>query len=301
MQGKETIRVIYIMGMGRSGSTLLNIILGNHPEIESFGDLIDLTRFGWLNNELCSCGKNGNDCPFWSRVQHEWVKYASITIEEYLALQNTFEHIRSIPRLCKEKVRKSTKFMLYEDHTLLLFKAIRAVSNKPFIADASKTPGRAFALSLMPEIDLRLIHLVRDARGVAFSKKKPTIPPATPVLVSAVIWVLVNIFSTWVCRQLGAEKARRIRYEDFTDTPEKILNEIGPLSGVDLTDIAAAVSVGESMHIGHIIAGNRIRMDGGVLPRSADREWTGKPSINERCLIKIIAGGLMRYYGFNEK
>ena len=164
-----------------------------------------------------------------------------------------------------------------------------------------KLRGRAFALSLMPEIDLRLIHLVRDARGVAFSKKKPTIPPATPVLVSAVIWVLVNIFSTWVCRQLGSEKARRIRYEDFTDTPKKILNEIGPLSGVDLTDIAAAVSVGESMHIGHIIAGNRIRMDGGVLPRSADREWTGKPSINERCLIKIIAGGLMRYYGFNEK
>ena len=187
MQGKKPIRVIYIIGMGRSGSTLLNIILGNHSEVESFGDLIDLTRYGWLNSEFCACGKGANDCPFWSRVQHDWITQASISIAEYVALQNTFEHVRNLPRLCIEKVKQSPKYQLYAEHTLLLLNAIRAVSGKPFIADASKTPGRAFVLSLMPGIDLRVIHLVRDVRGVVFSKKKSSFPPVTPVWVSTVI------------------------------------------------------------------------------------------------------------------
>src|SRR5437773_1697066 len=51
------VRVIYIMGAGRSGSTLLDTILASHPEVVGVGELVNLHSAGWTAKEICACGQ----------------------------------------------------------------------------------------------------------------------------------------------------------------------------------------------------------------------------------------------------
>jgi hypothetical protein len=71
MRHTETpVKVLKITGLGRSGSTILDIVLGNHPQIESVGEVGNLMYNGWISREslhginpkglripICTCGK----------------------------------------------------------------------------------------------------------------------------------------------------------------------------------------------------------------------------------------------------
>src|SRR5215212_3885570 len=97
MHTEPPVKVLKIIGLGRSGSTILDIVLGNHPQIESVGEVMNLIRTGWISQEslrgldpkrlrrpLCTCGKRldvpnivdapAEGCPFWSSVRREWVQ-----------------------------------------------------------------------------------------------------------------------------------------------------------------------------------------------------------------------------------
>jgi hypothetical protein len=196
MKHTETpVKVLKITGLGRSGSTILDVVLGNHPDIESVGEVGNLMRNGWISREslrgvdpkrlrrpICSCGKRldvlyveapDEACPFWSRVRGEWVERTDPhSIEGYTKLQSGFELKRRWPRLLYERRRPSARFRSYARLTRAFFESIRAVSGKPIIVDSATVPVRTFALGLVPGMDLYAVHLVRDGRGVVTSHRK---------------------------------------------------------------------------------------------------------------------------------
>src|SRR5687768_4894350 len=186
------VKVLEITGLGRSGSTILDIVLGNHPDIESVGEVANLTLNGWISREslrwidpkglrvpICTCGKRldvlyvdtpDEACPFWSSVRREWMERTDLhSIESYPKLQDEFEPQSRWPRLLYERRRRSASFRSYAGLTRAFFELIRAVSGKPIIVDCSKISVRAFALGMTPGIDLYVVHLVRDGRGVISS------------------------------------------------------------------------------------------------------------------------------------
>ena len=145
------VKVLKITGLGRSGSTILDVVLGNHSQIESVGEASNLIRNGWISREslreipknrlrvpICTCGKRldvlyvdapDEACPFWSSVRREWVQRADRdSIESYPKLQNDFELKRRWPRLLYEKRRPSALFRSYARLTLAFFESIRAVA-----------------------------------------------------------------------------------------------------------------------------------------------------------------------------
>jgi sulfotransferase family protein len=190
------VKVLKIVGLGRSGSTILDIVLGNHPQIESVGEVGNIIRNGWISREslrgidpkrlrvpICTCGKRldvlyvesaDEACPFWSSVRSEWVERTDreSSIETYPKLQDAFELKRRWPRLLYEKRRPSALFRSYARLTRAFFESIRAVSGKPIIVDSAQVPVRTFALGMIPGIDLYAVHLVRDGRGVVTSHRK---------------------------------------------------------------------------------------------------------------------------------
>src|SRR5215218_2715 len=197
------VRVLKITGTARSGSTILDVVLGNHPDIESVGEVNRLIRTGWISREslrgidskklavpICTCGKRldvlyvdtpDEACPFWSSVRREWVERTDEdSIESYPKLQNDFElkkrwsryGLVSLPRLLYEKRSPSAPFRSYARLTRTFFESIRAVSGKPIIVDSSKSPARALAFGMIPGIDLYVVHFVRDGRGVITSLRK---------------------------------------------------------------------------------------------------------------------------------
>jgi hypothetical protein len=189
------VKVLKITGLGRSGSTILDVVLGNHPQIESVGEVGNLGRNGWISREslrginpkrlrrpICTCGKRldvlyvdapDEACPFWASVRREWVERTDpASIESYPKLQNDFELKSRWPRLLYEKRRPSAAFRSYAGLTRAFFESIRAVSGKPVIVDSATVPIRTFALGMTPGIDLYAVHLVRDGRGVITSHRK---------------------------------------------------------------------------------------------------------------------------------
>ena len=61
-------KVIYLVGMGRSGSTLTDILLDAHSRIQGLGGVRRLAHYA--RNKPCPCGApTFGDCSFWSRVE----------------------------------------------------------------------------------------------------------------------------------------------------------------------------------------------------------------------------------------
>src|SRR5215204_854197 len=336
------VRVLKITGLGRSGSTILDIVLGNHPQIESVGEVGNLIRNGWISREslrgierkklrvpLCTCGKRldvlyvedpEEACPFWSGVRREWVRRTDgEDIEAYPMLQDAFERQRRWLRLLYERHRPSALFRSYARLTLAFFESIRAVSGKPVIVDCSKISVRAYSLGMVPGIDLYIVHLVRDGRGVITSHRKSfekglqagimwdhKDPPMwkTAVrrralyLVSVVRWTVQNLAAEWVCTQLGPKRTMRLRYEDLVADPKTALERIGSLIELDLTDVAEAASSGKPMHAGHNIGGNKTKKSGSITLRPDAKEWKSALSPTEQRLSWMFMGWLMRRYGY---
>jgi len=333
MKHSETpVKVLYITGAGRSGSTILDIVLGNHPDIESTGELSNLVRNGWIGGEslkgierkrvrvpICTCGRRtdipdvedaAEACPFWSSVRREWVKRVDSRddIESYPTLQDEFERFKRLPRLLRERRRLSPRFQSYARLTRALYESISGVSGKPVIVDSSKISAKTFALSMVPGMDWRAIHNVRDVRGVMSSRSKTFRKNIEAGIKwdheghkawkTAVWWMGKNFASEWVCAQLGPGKAVRIRYEDLYEDTRGLLGKISPLIEVDLTSVADAASSGETLQAGHNIGGNRTKKSGIVTLRPDAQEGRGALSAREQRLTWALIGWLMRRYGY---
>ncbi len=308
---ESKIVVLYIVGYGHSGSTFLDTVLGNYEGIEGVGELCNLYGYAWQDGYLCACGEKANKCKFWSDIRQEWVRQCRVDdIDGYLEAQQTYDNWKSPEcwyRLINEKKRPSNRFRIYSELTTALFEAITQISGNPVIVDSSKSPTRAMALSMMNGIDLRLIHLVRDGRGIIWSLLKraarveqdsvPTYKKWKIVLRAALAWTIVNRQADILRKGLGPEKAIFVRYEDFSNHPVKILNKMGALIGVDLTPLGYELENGKSMKIGHTIAGNRLRMKRSVKLKP-DFEWKRNLPKEYENIFEILGGWLLHRYGY---
>jgi hypothetical protein len=296
------------MGLGRSGSTVLDSVLGNHPSLVNLGELRYLANAGWMRNEYCACGERVLDCAFWSQVRERWSRLADgAGPAELWRLQSAIERRRGRLGLSAEPARPREDFETYGQWTVALFRAIRQTAGRPVLVDSSKIPARALALSRLDGLDVRIVHLVRDGRGVAWSLRKP-LPadpekgvaraiPGRPVLRTALGWCAVNHLAERVARSLGPQRVLRVRYEDFVTDPLRSLGEIGELLGLDLRPLAQRAAQGEALAIGHTVAGNRLRMAGSLRLR-LDETWKEGLSRRDERLFRLVAGRFLRRYGY---
>ena len=305
----DPVRLCYIAGAGRSGSTILNILLGNHPEAVNVGELRQLARV-IHNRELCSCGVEVARCPWWSRVQAGWSRGAvAEPLDALFALQQRFERIRSALRGGR-KVDAET-FAEYSLLTRSLLEEIRREAGGRIIVDSSKTPARAMALARVEGIDLRVIHLVRDPRGYAWSLAKSFARdqqtglekevPSRGAVGAAVSWIFANLQASRLVGQLGSRRALTVRYEDLVEFPGRTLEQIGSLLDSKFTSLVQALKMsgeaGLELKVGHTLAGNRLRMRSNLKLRP-DLEWRQRMLPRDRWRISMLAGWLMKKYDY---
>lgn len=311
----ETVRVIYIIGAGRSGSTLLDTVLANHPDVVGVGELVNLHSAGWTSNEVCACGKLGTECSFWTRVREAWQRRVpEATVEGYIALQKRIEFysglgLMQIARMLRQRFSPTAEFQAYLRQTEALYLAIAEVSGKSVVVDSSKHPLRGALLAHLKAIDLRLVHLVRDARAVTWSRKKAldadkksgvqlAIRPR-PAWYSVAYWAFVNVLSLIICL-VRRKQSVRMRYEDFVAEPQAQLERIGRVCGLDYSATAQALLAGESLKVEHPIAGNRMRMKGSVTLKP-DWEWRERLPARDRAVCWLCAGWLLLAFGYGRR
>src|SRR5581483_1226755 len=124
-------KVLYIGGFGRSGSTLVERILGQLPGFCSAGEVVFLWQRGLIDRQLCGCGVPVPDCEFWSRAgKTAFGGWDQIAAHEMLALQHRVDRNRYIPSMVTPSLRPAARSDVarYGDVLSRLYRAIGEVS-----------------------------------------------------------------------------------------------------------------------------------------------------------------------------
>lgn len=299
----DPIKVIYVLGYGHSGSTILTVLLGRHADAFGTGELTRLAR-AWREERYCSCGETVPGCPVWTQVIEHWRDLSTVDpLAVYPKLQQECE--RSVGIWPARGARRN--FDQYAELTRNLMIAMAEATGKRVIIDSSKLTSRSIALSHVEGIDLNVVHLVRDGRGVAWSMRRPLKPSASggaqaeavmrPATRTSLAWTLNNVVSEAFCQRARPEGSVRVRYEDLVNDVGATLQRIGKVAGLDYADVIRQVEEGEAFEPGHVVAGNRLRMNGPIRLRM-DTEWQSKMPEGQRKIASLICGPLLRRYGY---
>lgn len=297
------LKVLYIAGDGRSGSTLLNIALGNHDQVVGMGELCNLHRFILSRQNWCSCGVPVDQCDFWNSVSSALEHHDPDRVSK---LQARYESNLATFRWPFWLRTQSTQALEYRDRLREVLDAVAHVSGASLVVDASKLPGRAMALARMPEVDFYLVHLVRDARALVWARSKSwkqdisggveADVPARSTSQVCLNWCKANLLTAYVRSHIPAHRSLRIRYEDFATNPTKSLNRIGELVGMDFSAIAEQLVAGRTLDNGHTGSGNRMRMKNVRL--APDFRWTERISQRSEAMTWALTGSILRRYGY---
>ena len=308
MNATQKVKVIYIAGYGRSGTTLLSIALEQHKDVFGAGEIHELTRNAWRQNAFCSCGEPLQSCSFWSAVAKTWGKDDPAEfLEDYRRRQGRFESLHALAAL--PLLETAGDFSAFADETGRLFDIIASKSGKKVIVDSSKLPGRAASLARMASIDLFVVHLIRDGRGVAWSMMKAYKPDLKAglqreikpksVYRTGLRWAMLNLGAERLKNIVGPQRYLRLRYEDFVRDPESALRRIGEMvEGLDLAPIGKAIHGGAAARPVHQIAGNRLRMNE-TIRLSMDEAWRADMPSKSRRDFSRLCGWLLQRYGYD--
>jgi hypothetical protein len=301
-------RVLYIGGFGRSGSTLLAYLLGQLDGYVIAGEVKFVWQNGVKDNELCGCGAPFSECPFWQEVgQAAFGGWDAVDVDEVLALQSRATSVRSIFALLARR-KPSPAFARLASLLRLLYEAILDVSGGQVVVDTSKTPVEALMLASASGIDCRLIHLVRDSRGVAFSWAKTGIRLPQIVNREAVMldYSPLYIAPRWLYGNLFFELLRtaaptaRLRYEDLACAPEEHLERALRRCGVLDRDAEISIPNSGSVELGtlHTIGGNPMRFARGPAPINPDEAWRRELPGGARRAVTAVTWPLLLGYGY---
>jgi hypothetical protein len=292
------VRVLYVTGWCRSGSTVLANLLGELPGVTHVGEMTYLWANGVLRtgtNTTCGCGRDLGSCEVWMQVLAEVTGgdpggVAAEMVAGHAAFLRT-RHTRA--RLTEAEPRARPLLA----RTAACYRAIGGVLGAEVVVDSSKFPAEAAALCRMPDLDVRVLHLVRDPRATAYSwRRVKSYIPAMGVARSTAYWTGFNLASERVGRAFP-DRYLRVRYEDFAERPAEVTAAVMRLAGLDgppPVDAAGAATLG----LNHTVTGNPDRLRRGPVTISADDAWRRGLPRGEALVATGLALPLLRRYGY---
>lgn len=158
-------KIHFVIGLGRSGSTLYGSYLSNEIDAIYVGELMYLIERSNNKNHLCGCKKTIQDCDFWGSIIKD------LTPKEIMVLRNAGELLKLKNLILRPKKQKEL--------SLLLFKILKNISlkyNKP-VVDTSKLFPLSYHLKNETEVTFHLI--IRNVRDVTQSMMSSKMHPIT--------------------------------------------------------------------------------------------------------------------------
>lgn len=306
--------VVYIGSSARSGSTLLETLLGSIPGFCPVGELMFIWRRGLIRNDLCGCGARFRDCPFWTEVgEVGFGGWSQVDAYRAAQLHDTVDRHRNLARLSwpRQAGKLGPTLAEYAALTGRLYEAVSQVSGAPVIVDSSKHTSYALLLSGLSEVDLRLVHLVRRSEGVAYSWSrrvlKPGVGDGTSYMSrhgaawSVGLWITDNLLYDAIGRRLSC--AVRVRYEDLVAYAPAELSRVLREIGLPAADQAlASLADGHAKPaVTHAFSGNPMRQRQGPVTLRADDDWRTAMSRPRRGAIGAATWPLLWHYGYLPK
>lgn len=328
-------RVVYIGGSGRSGSTLMERVLDQLPGACSVGETVQIWEQALGRGEPCGCGLPLASCPFWAKVgELAFGGWDELDTAGLIQLKESVDRTRRLPGLAllsaaRPRTPSGRRLAALADSYArpyaTLYAAIGQVSGSPVVIDSSKRVMLAFCLRRIPGLDLRVIHVVRDSRAVAYSWTKLVSRPEAAREAStgeagtgeagpgktymetyspgrtAMRWNILNLaFQILAARGVPT---LRVRYEDFVADPAGSAQRMADFAcgpGALPGGLAAALGRGHAdFEVTHTAAGNPMRFRTGRVEIRRDDAWRSKLPRRDRALVSLLTAPLLARYRYS--
>ncbi len=304
----EKIKVLYIVGEGRSGSTLLERIVGQHSGVFAAGELRNIWDRSFLDDQLCSCGAHFSQCNLWKDVSNDWL-LKNTSVERVVEAKSRMGRMRHF-RMLSKKYGDITYNADLEVLVTAYYELYRLIQKKvgcEYVLDASKHPVFAMMLSMHPGIDMTILHLVRDVRGVAYSwmkkKHRPEITdrkelmPRYSITRSVMSWLVVNMVSERLNTYIDDYFV--VRYEDVVSSPRLEVAKIFEWLGVyDETELFFSGENVVNLKKNHTVSGNPMRFTTGDIVLALDNEWMSEMMAVSKKYIELLSRRLLKKYRY---
>jgi hypothetical protein len=297
--------IVYLIGHGFSGSTLLTMLLNAHPGIATVGELgISGYRPSDRRDFRCSCQALIGDCAFWRRVSTEMARcghtfdiagtgllfrYSNDLADRLLAAHTRgpmLEVARSAAlALCPAARRNRDAFLSRYDAFVQVVTAIKGCA---VFLDASKRPERALHLRRLNGYRIKIVEVVRDGRAVANSCVKNLGVPAEH---GARSWMHDCQATARTRRYFRPGDWLTVRYEDLCADVPGTLARVFDFIGV------AAHDVSGFRDCEHHIIGNRMRLERGSEIR-LDESWRSQLPSDTLARVSRVVARLNAAYGY---
>ncbi len=272
--------VVYVMGAGRSGSTILGVALGNSAGVCFAGELDK-----WIGRGGEPKLRDAARVEFWREVRERVADAESVREGKP---HHYLERSSGLLRPGRVRTRRRLRAP-YRRVTGELYEAVAATAGAGVIVDTSHYPLRARELQSLTNVDLYLLLLVRDPRDVvaSFAKEDVAERRFSP-FTTRVYLLLTYLLSGWVFLKHPRKRRAVLFYEDLLDDPramlEDLLHRVG--SSADVPDLTS-LSTGIPLH------GNRL-IDVSTVALEARRgpARTGSPA--DRAFARLLLACLAR-------
>ncbi len=320
------VKVLYVVGAARSGTTLLSVVLDH---LSGFFAGIEIENIwqgltGNIPGLKCGCGKPYVECELWQTIFNDaFGGIERVNPRELLRSQMANKgRLSDLLPFNRTKQRyQQASFKDYCVATEALYRAMQNVTHSRVIVDASKGLPYLQFLSTLHSIDLYVLHIVRDPRGVVFSQlhnprsafsqennlnrvmyKGLSLSKiiSTPTL-TAIRWARLNVTAELLSHQWG-DKYMRIRYEDLVANPKFVLGKVIEFTGEDQDQLSSQLPLTSEHEVllgeNHSVGGNRMRFQRGVTELRLDEKWKSEMKPLYKVLVNLFTWPVLLKYGY---
>jgi hypothetical protein len=303
-------RLIYILSPSYSGSTLLTILMAQHNNVATIGEL-KATAMGDISKYVCSCGALINECEFWKKLKSNIassggeldladygthflddnyltgkVLHAQVRGKVFETIRDLF--IRFVPRI-------NRTFHRIIEKNRLMVEEICKLQECDLFLDDSKDPNRLIYFIESGLWDVNVIRMHRDGRAQCNSFKRRS-PEGVGYKESAVEWKKTIKQMDRACSYLSAEKVHTIRYEDLCADPNKAMEAIWGFLQIENANIDWKQV--DLKKFSHHILGNNMRLKETIYI-SLDEKWKSAVTQDELMEFEQICGQINRELGYS--
>ena len=303
-------RVVFLGGLGRSGTTLVERTLDESRDVAALGEVVHLWERSLREDEPCGCGRPFSGCPFWQAVGDlAFGGWSRVDAQRVLALRDRVDRSWHVPKLLTGLSSASWRGDLEEYLSFYdrLYVAAAQVAGVQTLVDSSKQASLPHCLRRSHRVDLRVVHWVRDSRAVAFSwgrtVTRPEDNPSRPVMeryspaVASFYWLLHN--GVVELLRLRRVPMLRVRYEDFLREPRASVRSLRTFAGLDGgVDLERVGDHAVRLTPSHTCSGNPVRFAQGEVPLCLDDRWRSAMVRSDARLVSVLTAPLLVRYGY---
>lgn len=305
-------KILFVVGMARSGSTLLTALLN---EVDGFAGLGETHVYWELagSEGRCGCGESLAACPVWGTL-HRQHRKDGVDLGEMRDSFRAFVRPRPSSQLRGLMARQggtgNARLERYLGATEAVYAWLAERTGSAVLVDSTKLPAAADLTAAMPSADVYLVHLVRDPRAVAHSLGRKRREASNrgrwlgallylgEVARAALDWTLRNAYVEAKLRRLSARRYLRLRFEDLTREPRGTLAQLLEFVGAEPAPGVFAsvdtIELGEN----HIITGDRVRFKRGAVTVAPAEKWRAEMPLHAKVLATLLTLPLLALYAY---